>query len=260
MRHFIWETVRYQGMDFEDVTGFLMDFLQNTSSQFQRNLQFTVAKVRTCGSNMDHHFADEDRVTPSVVHLTREFIDQSMPEDTFSDYFTAHHLTQLKERECIQCSSLAASYNIVKEYPPFIFILDTQPYAGLPGNTSFPSTLTVHGQTYELHARIYRIRTPAPHLITVATIPYGKGSFVARIDDMEGTMRVLTRNPNEFQQHLLKERHTMLVCYNKIDVSIATRTPDNSTLNLIQALSRIPDEFQETDEAVERQDTGELLS
>lgn len=138
MRNFIWETVRYQGKDFEDVTEFLMDFLQHTSSHFQRNFQFTVAKVRTCCSNMDYHFVDEVRLTPSIVHLTREFIDQSMPEGTFSDYFTAHHLTLLKERKCVQCSSLAASYNIVKEYPPFIFIVDTQPYAGLPGNTSFP--------------------------------------------------------------------------------------------------------------------------
>lgn len=83
---------------------------------------------------------------------------------------------------------------------------------------------------------------------------------MARIDNMEGQLRVLTRNPNESEQHLLKEKDTTLVCYKKIDVSIATRTPDNSTLNLIQALSGIPDHIQETDEAVEGQDTGELLS
>jgi hypothetical protein len=209
IRNHIRMNTHYKGIQFGSVDFVLNHFLQQVSGKVKD--MFIIKNIL-----IDSTCKDEHRI--STTKTIGPIITATTPSRYFYGSSEGKPCKQIIRGE-IQCGK--PTY-FVKTFsnqplPPFLFFSKA-------GNQTFnkapyPYEFTLQQSTYSIQSIVYLEVADANHFYTITKIKYKKKTFLAKVDNMEPKMTVLTTDPTRFYDvfyHTPENHYDVVILYKKI--------------------------------------------
>lgn len=223
-RSFIWkEFPAFKPSMTADVDEFFRSLLEKASTRLRQIFTLDFTRKTVCPKHGDLGVGrDKDNQTVRTISpyeiRTRDLsaANSKQVNDTINAV-----LGRSKVVRCPTCDGQAERKSVAVYHPPFTFFHDGSNAAGHPQNIPFPSTITIHGEPYVLHAKIISTWKEGMHFFCHGSIlqPNGK-LFLGEIDNLDKAVNVIQEADRDIPTRLAKTPDcTVIVCYRRQQIS-----------------------------------------